>query len=277
MNELTYLQGIVLGVLQGLTEFLPVSSSGHLALVQRLMDLDPDTNAMIVFDLAVHLGTLVAVTAVFFSQVRRFASGLAGDVTSKPRRRPAALHIALLGVVACVPTGIIGVGLKDTLEAAFDKPQWIAAGLLFTGSLLWITGKLPRTRRGWRRMGWWRAIIVGTGQGIAITPGVSRSGTTISLALMLGMKRKWAGEFSFLMAFPAICGAAALKAKDVLESGTDQLSTLINGPLIVGTLVATVTGYVALRLLLVAVHRAKLHYFCYYCWALAVVVFFTLR
>jgi undecaprenyl-diphosphatase len=268
---------VILGIIQGLTEFLPVSSSGHLALTQRLMDLDPDTNALIVFDLAVHLGTLIAVAAVFAGQIRRFLTSLLGEVTDRRRRKRPAVRIAGLGIIACIPTAIIGVGFKDTLEAAFDKPVWIAGGLLVTGTLLWITGRLARTRRGWRQFSGWRALIVGTGQGLAIFPGVSRSGTTIALALMLGMKRAWAGEFSFLMAFPAICGAALLKAKDVLDAGGESAQALLTGPLLVGTAAATVTGYLALRLLLAAVRTARLHYFCYYCWALGAIVLLTLR
>ncbi len=276
MNELSYLQAVVLGILQGLTEFLPISSSGHLALVQHVMDLDPESQGMILFDVAVHLATVIAVAAVFAGQFVRYFRRLAAESTPRFTGRRTAWRIALLGVLASVPTALIGLLFKDQLEAAFGKPIWIAAALVFTGVLLWLTGKAPRARRGWRRFGGGRALLVGLGQGIAILPGVSRSGTTISVALLLGIRREWAAQFSFFIAIPAICGAAGLHFKDVLETGV-ALGDLLTGPLLVGAACAMATGYVALRLLLAAVRRARLHYFCYYCWALALVVFVALR
>ena len=277
MNQLDYLSAILLGLLQGVTEFLPISSSGHLALAQLLMDFDADSEPMIMFDLAVHLGTVVAVAAVFAGEFMRFARRLIAESSPSFEGRRVAWVVTGLGVVASIPTAVIGLLFKDQLEAAFGKPIWIAAALVFTGTLLWSTGKIPRPRRGWRRFGVGRALLIGLGQGIAIMPGISRSGTTISLALLAGIKRRWAGEFSFFIAIPAICGAALLKAKDVHEMAGHGLGDLLSGPLVAGTIAATLMGYVALRLLLAAVHRAKLHYFSYYCWLIGVVVLVASR
>jgi undecaprenyl-diphosphatase len=140
-----------------------------------------------------------------------------------------------------------------------------------------MTNHVPRPRIGWGRFGWWRALLIGTGQGIAILPGVSRSGTTIALALLAGVKRKWAGEFSFFIAAPAICGATLLHAREMMASANDAAGELPIGPLFVGTLFATMTGYAALLVLLVVVRRAKLHYFSYYCWVAGIVVLLVLR
>lgn len=274
MNEISYLHAILLGIVQGLTEFLPISSSGHLALAQMLFGLDPDSQFMIAFDVAVHLGTVVAIAIVFFAPFVRLLRGLLTEFSGSFSGERHSWRIVGLGVAASIPTAIIGVVFKDDLEAAFAKPVWIGIALLVTGTLLWITGKLPRPRRGWRRFGVLRAIIVGIGQGLAIMPGISRSGTTIAVALMLGIRRKWAGQFSFFIAVPAICGAAVLKAKDIMEHSADAMTQVLTGPLLAGTLAATITGYFALRILLTAVQRARLHYFSYYCWLIGVVTIF---
>jgi len=192
VNELNYLQALILGVVQGLTEFLPISSSGHLAITQRLMHLDADSQAMLLFDVASHLGTLLAVIYVFAGTFRRYVQRLFAESRSSFVGRRIAWPIAGLGVCASVPTALIGLVFKDPLEAAFDKPIWIGVGLLLTGTLLFVTGKIPRPRRGWRRFGVGRALLVGIAQGAAIMPGVSRSGSTICVAMLAGFRRRWA-------------------------------------------------------------------------------------
>ncbi|MBN1344521.1 MAG: undecaprenyl-diphosphate phosphatase [Phycisphaerae bacterium] len=280
---MNYIQAIILGVIQGLTEFLPVSSSGHLALVQHWMKLEPESPLMITFDVATHLGTLLAVVVVFAATFLQYLRRLVAEIRTprlEPnpnRRRPwlvrnAAWRVLILGIIASVPTGLIGVVFKDQLEAAFGNPVLIGCALLATGVLLFISGKAPRPRKTWRQFGALGALLVGLAQGLAITPGISRSGATICTALLCGLKRRWAAEFSFFIAFPAICGAALLKAKDVLELPSDQIAAMPVGPIVVGSLVAAVVGYAALRLLLVAVRSAKLIYFSYYVWALGLLV-----
>ena len=272
MNDLTYVNALVLGLLQGITEFLPISSSGHLALAEKWLHLEPESQSMILFDLAVHLGTLVAVVAVFAPDFAAFASRLTHESSTRFRGRRIAWPIAGFAIAASIPTAAVGLIFKDTLQQAFGHPFWIACGLIFTGLLLWTTGRIQRPRRGWRRFGVWRAVLVGLGQGLAITPGISRSGTTIAVAMISGLKRKWAGQFSFLIAVPAIGGAAMLEFKDAVLQSPHGLGALAHGPLWAGTLVATVSGYVALRILLNVLHRAKLHYFAPYCWALGIIV-----
>jgi undecaprenyl-diphosphatase len=138
--------------------------------------------------------------------------------------------------------------------------------------LLFVSGKVPRPRKPWRQFGLGCALLIGLAQGIAITPGVSRSGATICTALLCGLKRRWAAEFSFFIAFPAICAAAASEFKDALELPKEQLQAMAFGPIVVGSIVAAVVGYFALRMLLVAVRRAKLIYFSFYVWAIGLLV-----
>lgn len=272
MSELSYWQALVLGLIQGLTEFLPVSSSGHLAITQRLMNLSSNSHTMLLFDVVTHLGTLVAVGLVFAGTFGQYFSRLRKESRAGFVGRRIAWRIALLGICASAPTAVIGLTFKDTFEQAFAKPVWIGLGLLVTGTLLFVIGKTPRPRRGWRRFGAGRSFCVGVIQGLAILPGISRSGSTICLAMLLGLRRRWAAEFSFFIAVPAICGAALIKIKDTLEMSTEELGVIPLGPILVGALVALVSGYVALRLLLSLVRRAKLQYFCYYCWLAGVVV-----
>ena len=272
---MTYLQAVVLGLIQGLTEFLPVSSSGHLALAQTLWKLEPDSSAMLWFDVCSHLGTLVAVATVFAGTFGRFAGRLLRESSSSFAGRRIGWRIVAMTVAASIPTAVIGLTFKDQLQAAFGKPVWIGVGLLVTGALLWSTNRAPRPRRGWRRFAWWRAALVGIAQGVAILPGTSRSGSTIGCAMLLGLKRRWAGQFSFLIAVPAIVGATVLEFADLSSLPADSVGRA--GAIQLGSAVAMLSGYAALRVLLGVIQRAKLHLFAYYCWAIGAAVIIWMR
>jgi len=271
VNDLSTLQGAILGLIQGLTEFLPISSSGHLALTQHLMDLDADSPTMLFFDVVTHIATLVAVGVVFAPTFASYLNRLIRETSLSFGGRRVAWRMAAYGVLASIPTAVIGLCWKDTFESAFGSPKAIAVALAFTGALLWASGRVPRPKRGWRRFHWWRAVLVGVAQGIAIFPGVSRSGSTICVALLLGLKRRWAGEFSFFIAAPAILGAGLMKTKDVFELSASEASGMGGWPLAVGAVTAFVSGVAALKVLLHTVRAGKLHLFCYYCWLLALV------
>ncbi len=174
----------------------------------------------------------------------------------------------MLALVATIPTAVIGLAAKDTFESAFGKPKWIGSALILTGGLLAVIKILPRARRGWRDFRWWQALLVGIAQACAILPGISRSGATICAASYCGLRRRWAVEFSFLIAVPAIVGAALVKLKDTLELSPVLFETIAVGPVVLGSIVSLGTGIIALRVLLDAVRRAKLHYFAIYCWLL---------
>ena len=269
MTELDYLKACLLGLIQGLTEFLPVSSSGHLVIIEKMFHLSGDSPQMLLFVAAVHVGTLAAVLVVFRRPLADFVRRLGAELKPSFEGRRIAMIVAGLAVIACVPTGAMYLIFRNQFEDAFDSPATAAAGLFVTGMVLFGVGRAPRSRRGWRRFGWWRAALVGLAQGCAIMPGISRSGSTICVAMFLGIKRRWAAEFSFLIAAPAIAGAALLGILKVLSLTGDQSSAVPWGPILAGSLVAFMTGVVSLRILLVLVVRNRIHVFCYYCWAVA--------
>ncbi len=268
MTEFDYGRSILLGVIQGLTEFLPISSSGHLALTQRYLGLDPDSPAMLLFDVLAHLGTLIAVIIVFARSAKKYVRRLFSELSPSWTRRRYAGRITLLAVTACVPTAALGLAFKDRFEEAFDSPFVIGVCLIITGVLLAGMIRLGRGKRSWKNFRWWQAALVGVAQACAILPGISRSGSTICVAAYFGLRRRWAAEFSFLIAVPAIAGGTLLKIKDTLDLPGDQLGQIAWGPIIVGSLVSLAVGIVALKLLLNVVRRAKLHYFAPYCWLL---------
>jgi undecaprenyl-diphosphatase len=272
VSDLNYTTAIVLGVIQGLTEFLPISSSGHLALTQRWMGLTADAPVMLLFDVLAHVGTLMAVGVVFAPPAARFAKRLSLETRTDPPRSRFARRTLLLAVAATIPTGAIGLGLEDTFKRAFARPVWIGAGLMVTGTMLGLLAWVRRGRRGWRDFPMLSAVLVGVAQGAAILPGVSRSGATICVASYCGLRRRWAAQFSFLIAVPPILGAALLEIIDVARLPAEQLVDLPVGALVLGGLTSMLVGVVALRLLLSAVRRAKLHYFAAYCGMMGIVV-----
>ena len=273
MSTLTFSQAAGLGVVQGLTEFLPVSSKTHLALLQTRFGLNPTAPHVLLFDLVVHVATLASIVVVFRGRLWRFLLRLGAELSGRrPDRRRYALRIALLVVVATIPTAIVGFSSKQFLERAFAQPKWMAVGLIVTGVALADTAFVPRGRRRWREFRLWQAALVGTAQAAALLPGVSRSGSTISAAIFCGVRRQWAVEFSFLIAFPAILGGMILKVKDVLVEPRDVVAGTPWGSMAIGFLFAFVVGMLALKLLLGFVRRAKLHYFAVYCWALAALI-----
>ncbi len=247
---------VVLGIVQGLTEFLPVSSSGHLVLGQRLLGVNEPS---MLFDVAVHVGTLVAVVAVFRNDIWAMLQGLWDRGTAGRTGR----RLIWLVVVGSVPTAIIGLLFKDRFEAMFSSCLAVGVALLITGTLLAVAGRAPAGDRDAERTGAGRALLIGAAQGLAITPGLSRSGSTISVALLLGVDRKLAAHYSFLLSIPAILGALLLQVRD-LEAG----QAVDWAPLLIGGAVAGVTGWAALRVLLRVVQAGRLHWFAPYCWVL---------
>ena len=265
---MTFFEAILLGILQGLTEFLPVSSSGHLVLAQQFLGLK---EPLVFFDVMLHVGTLAAVLVVYRDAIKRLVIGGLSTLGDKELwRQPretlnSSAELKFIGLIllGSIPTGIIAVLFKTELESFFDEVRLVSIMLILTGVIL----QLPRLRRekadnSVGQLKTWHAPLIGIAQGCAITPGISRSGTTISLALFLGIPAKTAAEYSFLLSIPAILGAVALKIRDV---GDTTVPLHIVGT---GMIASFIVGYIALRFLLVILNRGKFSLFSYYCIAL---------
>lgn len=250
---MTVIQAALLGLIQGLTEFLPVSSSGHLVIAQHFLNVTNDGGLF--FEVLVHCATLVAVVAVYWQDLL--------ELVRKPFQKYTYLLIA-----GTIPTGIIGLTFKDTFEALFHSVTTVGYMLLVTGVILLIAEYVSRTVFSSNKFNYWQAIVVGLAQGLAITPGISRSGTTIAMGLLVGLDRPQAARFSFLLSIPAIVGASILEGKDIVLAQAISPDLIL--PYIVGAIVAGVSGYFAIKLLLGILNRGKLYYFTIYCWVLGV-------
>jgi undecaprenyl-diphosphatase len=258
MNE--SIAAAILGVVQGVTEFLPVSSSGHLVLFQSHLPVMGDHVA---FDLGLHLGTLLPVLAIY----RKDIAGILNDAfrgEGSWLSRPG-IRLMLMVVVGSIPTAAIGLAFEDVFEAMFSDTLSVGVAFAVTGTLLWFTRRARTGSTTETTMSIGQALAIGTIQGLAITPGISRSGSTIALALFLGLDREAAARYSFLLSIPAIVGAFILKAPDLETAGAAWQ------PLVIGFITAAVTGYFALHLLLRFVRSGNLDRFAWYLWPLAAV------
>jgi len=265
---LELLQAIVLGVVQGLTEFLPVSSSGHLLLGQYFLGLDQDRFGLS-FDVALHMGTLVAVVSFFWRDLLRMAFAFLRsfghrDLTNDPDQRMAYLIIA-----STVPAALIGFLFEGFFEDTVRSPWVVVFNFVLIGTLF-IVGEVvgKRTRRA-SKLRFTEAVGIGFAQAAALVPGVSRSGATITLGLFLGLRREEAARFSFLMSVPIIAGAGGLEVGEVLARGMDAAQTLL---FVVGFVTSAAVGYVTIRFLLNFLTNHSLRAFAYYRFALAAVV-----
>lgn len=255
------IKALLLGFIQGATEFLPVSSSGHLVLGSHLLGFSDQS---VVFDVMLHLGTLVSVMVVFRRDIVHMVVApwrwLTGDRSDETRHF---LHWDAVIVVATIPAVIVGLTMKDLVEALFASILVVYLMLIVTGVTMILSSRL--VDRG-SRITWWRALLIGVGQACAIVPGLSRSGTTIFTAMLLGINRETAARFSFLMSLPAILGAAVLHAGEVINHPPSVQSMIY---MAAGTLMAAVTGYLAIVLLLDIIRRNRLPWFGYYCLGVA--------
>ena len=281
VGSLNVPSAVILGAVQGLTEFLPVSSSGHLVLLESLFDFDPETPQMLLFDLAVHIGTLFAIVVVFGKSFAGFLRNLLssgkylnscepqstwGVILTLYKKSPS-IRLFVLCFFATFVTGTVGIVLKKYFIGARGSLGLVAVMWLMTGTLLLLTDRRKKTRLGLRRFLLWHAVIIGRAQGAAIMPGISRSGATICVAILLGLHRRWALEFSFLLAIPAILGATVLTV--ISDWGVLSTNSLPVVPLILGTIVAALVGILALKLLIKAARTFRLKIFAFYCYILA--------
>lgn len=247
------IEAFVLAVVQGLTEWLPVSSSGHLVITQQLLGL----NVPLIFDIMLHVGTLIVVLAVFRKDIQAILKALIkGDFQSQEGKT--AQYIAL----GSVPIAIIGVALKDVIESLFSNLLAVGVALIITGCILFISEK----RVGSKKMTALDSLLIGIAQGAAIIPGISRSGTTVSTGLLRKIDKTTAFRYSFLLSIPAIIGATIVESKDLIIGTVDPI------PLLVGVIVSMIVGYASLKLLQKAVMNEKFHIFAYYCWTIGILI-----
>jgi len=268
-KAVTYAQAVILGIVQGLSEFLPVSSSGHLVLVQHFFGF---TESLIDFDIFVHFGTLLAVVVVFRASILRLITGFAGDIRAvsggslSPAdclRESKSMRMVAAILIGTVPAAVVGITMKDGIEALFGSILPVLCALFVTGIILIATFF---ARRGSSSVGPAGGLLIGIAQALAIVPGISRSGATISTALFLGVKREEAGEFSFLLSIPAVSGATLLAFMDTAGKGFGAFTP---GVMIAGTAAAFLSGWVSLVILMRIVKRGKIGWFGFYCLAVS--------
>ena len=272
---MTTIQAIILGIVQGLTEFLPVSSSGHLVILQNFMGI---SEGSLEFAIVLHLGTLLAVVIAYYESIwnmfKQFFLMLADLITlkgpcfEKSKYRKYIVYI----LMASIPAGIVGVLFEDFISEKFGSIIIVGFTLLITGVLLVLGDALGKNNRGHiENVGAEKAFIIGIFQMFAITPGISRSGSTIVGGLLSGLKKEEAVEFSFLMSIPAVLGSLLLKIKDIISIG----ATTSFVPLIIGFFCSLVIGYFSIVLLNNIVKKGKLYYFSIYCWivGLALIIY----
>ena len=270
---MSYIQAIILGLLQGLAEFLPISSSGHLAVAQHFFGVE-ESNVLL-FTVLLHVGTLISVFIMYrkdiWELIKELIITIKDLVTGKGLRleeRPYR-KLGVLIIIATIPTALIGILFEDKFESLYGNIIFIGIGFLITGTLLYVSERLGKARNDLDRMNMRNAVFIGIMQGIAICPGVSRSGSTMFGGLITGLKRELAVRFAFLISIPSILGSAVLELPKALKQGIEPS---LAGPIIVGMVVAAVSGILAIKLMIKVVTDQKLKYFSYYVWALGVFV-----
>lgn len=266
---MTILQAAILAIVQGLTEFLPVSSSGHMVLVKSLLGLKSDG---VVWEVALHIGTLAAVVIIFHKDIFQIISGFLGGLLeafrngwAKAWKERPDYRMGWYLIAATIPAGLLGFLLNDWIETLFQSPFASAAFLFVTGEILWLTKPHSLIPPG-RKMRFSDSLVIGLAQAVAILPGISRSGMTISAGVLRDVDRETAARFSFLLSIPVILGAGLLEAIKFRDLPQDQL-----GIIGIGMAISAVTGSLALLILLRMVRAGKLHVFSWYCWGMSLI------
>lgn len=244
-------QSIILGIVQGLTEFLPVSSSGHLVIASKILGLRSDIG----FDILLHLATLLAVCAYFASDIFEIIKSFFGSRTLKDPYFKLGIYV----IAGSIPTAIIGFSLKDIFESMFSSLPAVGSFLIISGIMIMLAGRFSVTRKGINRLSIIDSLIIGAAQGCAIAPGLSRSGTTVSTSLLLGLEPELAARFSFLLSIPAIIGSSIFKSKAVFAGMSREEFA--------GFIAAAIFGYLAIWLFVRLIERKRIKGFAYYCFA----------
>ena len=268
---MTYLKAFLLGLVQGVAEFLPISSSGHLAIARNLLNMEGAGDIPEFFDVLLHLGTLVAVFAAYWHEICDMVVELfrgIGDLVHRttPTPVPPARRLILLIIVGTLPLFAV-LPIRKAVQGLSDNMFFVGGALIFTGLLLFVCDGVRKGRKTERSATWLDALLVGMGQALATLPGVSRSGMTITAGCFVGYERRFAVRFSFLLSIPAVLGANILSIKDAVQAGIVGAEVPMY---LVGVAVAAVTGYLCIRLLKYIADKGRFGAFAYYCWAAGV-------
>ena len=268
---MTYLTAFLLGLVQGVAEFLPISSSGHLAIAQNLLGLEGAGSVPEFFDVLLHLGTLIAVFAAYWTDICEMVVELfrgIGDLVhrSTPSPVPPARRLILLIIVGTLPLFAV-LPIRKHVQGLTDNMVFVGAALIVTGILLFLCDRVRKGRKTERSATWLDALLVGVGQAVATLPGVSRSGMTITAGCFVGYERRFAVRFSFLLSIPAVLGANILSIGDAVKAGVNGAEVPMY---LVGVVTAAVVGYLCIRLLKYVADKGRFGAFAYYCWAVGI-------
>lgn len=270
---MTYFKAMILGLVQGLAEFLPISSSGHLSLLQQWFNIEGDS--ILLFSVLLHAGTLISVFIVywkdiweliveFFRMIGDLLKGKGAGLKENPIRK-----FGLLIIVASIPTGLIGLFFEDFFNSLYSSSLPIGIGFIITGTILLIAQKTKNTYRSVNEMTFGHALFVGLVQGCAVAPGISRSGSTLFASLMSKLDKDFAVKFAFILSIPPILGSLLLEIPSAFEEGFGEFPI---GPIILGMIVAMISGLVAIKAMIKVVSKKKLSYFTLYLWVLGLFV-----
>ena len=270
---MTFFEAIILGLTQGLSEFLPISSSGHLALLQYFFGIEGES--VLAFAVLLHLGTLISVFIVYrkdiwalivelFMVFKDIFTGKGLRINANPTRR-----LGFMIIVATIPTGLIGILFNDLFASMYSSLLSIGIGLIFTGTILWLAERINAGTKTVSEMQFGHAFFVGVMQGIAICPGVSRSGSTLVSSLFSGLNREFGVKFAFLISIPSILGSVILEAPAAFEQGADMSFVL---PILTGVIVSAVSGLIAIKAMIKLVTGKRLWYFSIYTWTVGAAV-----
>ena len=265
---MSLLNALILGIIQGVTEFLPISSSGHLSIAQNLFGLEIEGSGDMFFEVLLHLGTLAAVFVVYWSDIKEMVLEFfrtIGDIRrgGMPNPIPPARRLILLIIVGTLPLFLV-LPIQDFVEGLSGSTYVVGAALLVTGALLFVSDRARRGKKTERSATLADVLLIGVGQAVATCPGLSRSGTTISIGCFMGLDRKFAVRFAFLLSIPAVLGANILKIADVAQAGVDPAML---PAYLLGVAAAAVSGYLSIRLVHLITDKGKFGAFAYYCWA----------
>ena len=261
---MSLLPAIILGILQGLTEFLPVSSSAHLILARAFFGWEVPSDFGLAFDVALHVGTLVAIVAFFRQDIAAMARAVPAALTPAPSHPSARLlHNIAIGTL---PVVVVGLGLNDYIEHSLRTPGVAAAALAVGAAVMFAAERISSRSRDEHSVRWVDALLIGCAQASALIPGVSRSGSTIAVGMLLGVRREAAARFTFLLAIPAMVAAGAKEALELRKIGLsgDNLELML-----IGGVVSAVVGYLTIKYFLRYLTNHRLDVFAYYRWALA--------